>query len=108
MGRGNRPIRRLRSVHELMELQEGIRLQKHLALTGGLLDVMIDGPSDESEFLLDARHEGQAPDIDGKVIVCDPSGDLSPGTVVQTRVLEASAHDLVVTMDLARRPDDDP
>jgi ribosomal protein S12 methylthiotransferase len=91
---------------ELMELQAGIRLQKHLAMTGQLLEVMIDGASDESEFLLDGRHVGQAPDIDGKVIVCDVAGELAPGTMVKTRVLEANAHDLVVTMDLDRDPDD--
>jgi ribosomal protein S12 methylthiotransferase len=89
---------------ELMELQAGIRLQKHLAMVGQTLDVMIDGESDESEFLLDGRHEGQAPDIDGKVIVCD--GDADPGAIVPTRVIRASAHDLVVSMDLDREPED--
>lgn len=90
---------------ELMELQAGIRLQKHLAMVGDQLDVMIDGESDESEMLLDGRHEGQAPDIDGKVIVCD--GQAAPGTIVPTRVLKASAHELIASMDLSRDPEDD-
>jgi ribosomal protein S12 methylthiotransferase len=88
----------------LMELQAGIRLQRHLGMVGRELEVMIDGPSDESDLLLDGRHEGQAPEIDGKVIVCD--GEAERGAVVRTRVLQASAHDLVASMDLDRNPED--
>ncbi len=88
----------------LMELQSGIRLARHLQMVGQTVDVMVDGTSDESEFLLDGRHEGQAPDIDGKVILCD--GDAGPGAVVPARVLSATAHDLVASMDLDREPDD--
>jgi hypothetical protein len=56
-----------------MELQEEIRLARHEAMIGEVLEVLVDGVSDESEFLLDARHEGQAPGIDGKVILTDGS-----------------------------------
>ena len=31
------------------------------------LEVLVEGPSDESEYLLMGRHEGQAPEIDGQV-----------------------------------------
>jgi ribosomal protein S12 methylthiotransferase len=88
---------------QIMQIQSELRLTRHRERIGTLLDVMIDGPSSESDLLLDGRHEGQAPDIDGKCIVCD--GTAERGTIVTTRVLDATEHDLVVTMDLDREPD---
>ncbi len=88
----------LRRQAELMRLQEKIRLRKHKALIGKTIPVLVDGVSDESEFLLDGRHEGQAPEIDGKVILTD--GTAQPGDVVMARVTQAGPHDLVATMDL--------
>lgn len=83
----------------LMELQEGIRQRKHEALVGETLRVMIDRVSDESEFLLDGRHEGQAPEIDGQVILTDGTGQ--PGDFVEAVVTQAGPHDLVASMDPA-------
>jgi ribosomal protein S12 methylthiotransferase len=88
---------------ELMELQAGLRADAHRGLHGQILDVMVDGPSDESEFLLDGRHEGQAREIDGKVVLCD--GSEEPGELVRARVIQSTAHDLVCTMDLDRELD---
>ena len=36
-------------------------------MRGQELEVLVEGPSDESEYLLMGRHEGQAPEIDGQV-----------------------------------------
>ncbi len=82
----------------LMELQEEIRQAKHEALIGEELEVLVEGVSDESEFLLDGRHEGQAPGIDGKVILTD--GSAEPGSFVRARVTQVEAHDLVATLEL--------
>lgn len=82
---------------ELMEMQSEIRDQQQQALIGRELRVIVDGPSSESEWLLDARHEGQAVDIDGKVILTD--GDAAPGTLLSAWVTQATAHDLVATLD---------
>jgi ribosomal protein S12 methylthiotransferase len=81
----------------LMELQEEIRQAKHEAMIGQELEVLVDGVSDESEFLLDGRHEGQAPGIDGKVILTD--GTAEPGEFVRARVTQADAHDLIATLE---------
>nr|WP_269744747.1 radical SAM protein [Plesiocystis pacifica] len=92
----------------IMELQAGIRARKFAALRGEVMELMVDGVSDESEFLLDARHEGQAPEIDGKVILCDGTADA--GAFVQARIMRATEHDLIASMDLDRDPaefDDD-
>ncbi|MBA3548309.1 MAG: 30S ribosomal protein S12 methylthiotransferase RimO [Nannocystis sp.] len=82
----------------LMELQEEIRQAKHEALIGEVLEVMVEGVSDESEFLLEGRHEGQAPGIDGKVILTD--GAAEPGQFVRARVTQVEAVDLVATLEL--------
>ena len=39
------------------------------ARVGQTLDVLVEGVSDESEFLLQGRHPGQAPDVDGVVLL---------------------------------------
>ncbi len=89
---------------ELMQIQAENRDAKHRSMLGQELDVMIDGESEESEFLLDGRHQGQAREIDGKVILCDGTG--APGTLVRARIIQSSTHDLVCSMDLERSPDD--
>lgn len=84
----------------LMELQAGIRVEKFAAMRGQLIEVLVDGLSEESEMLLDGRHEGQAPEIDGKVILCD--GMAEPGEFVHARVMKTTDHDLIASMDLER------
>ena len=37
------------------------------ALVGQTMDVLIDGPSDEHEWVITGRLETQAPDVDGSV-----------------------------------------
>jgi len=93
-----KPEEALRRQGELMQLQETIRQRKHDAMVGITMPILVDGISEESEFLLDGRHEGQAPGIDGKVILTD--GTAQPGDVVMARVTQAGPHDLVATMDL--------
>lgn len=82
----------------LMELQEEIRQARQEAMIGREIEVMVEGVSEESEFLLEGRHEGQAPGIDGKVILTD--GSAEPGDFVRARVTQAEAHDLVATLEL--------
>lgn len=89
---------------ELMELQAGIRERKHAALLGEVLDVLVEGPSEEHEWLLDGRHEGQAPQIDGSTILTN--GEAERGEIVRARVVSTSAHDLVASIDLDVEPDE--
>ena len=89
---------------ELMALQEEIRAVKHAALIGRTLEVLVDGPSREHEWLLDARHEGQAPGIDGTTILTN--GQARPGDMRVARVVQAGPHELVASLDLDVEPDD--
>ncbi|MBC8073022.1 MAG: 30S ribosomal protein S12 methylthiotransferase RimO [Deltaproteobacteria bacterium] len=81
----------------LMELQEGIRARKHAQLVGRELRVIVDGLAEDSELLLDGRHEGQAPGIDGKVVLTDGTAPI--GSIVTAIVTQAGPHDLVASLD---------
>jgi len=62
---------------ELLAIQERIALNKSRRLIGQTIEVMVDGVSEETELLLEARHEGQAPEIDGVVYLNEGMADLT-------------------------------
>ena len=82
---------------ELMELQSQLRAERQQLLLGTKIRVLVDGPSTESEYLLDGRHEGQAPEVDGKVVLTD--GTAERGDLVEAIVTQAGPHDLVASLD---------
>lgn len=77
----------------LMEIQAEISLKKHQAMVGTLQTVLIDGISEETPLLLEARTEGQAPEIDGVVYINE--GDTEQGVFEEVRITEALPYDLV-------------
>ncbi|MEZ4255578.1 MAG: 30S ribosomal protein S12 methylthiotransferase RimO [Polyangiales bacterium] len=81
---------------KLMSLQRPISRRRLKALRGTELDVLIDGPSDESDFLLEGRWWGQAPEVDGKIYVAN--GEAEPGDIVRAVVNDAADYDLVANM----------
>ena len=68
-----------------------------------MIDVLVEGQSDESEFVLVGRHAGQAPEIDGRVFLSlgEEAADLAlrPGDVVQARVTGSADYDLAATVE---------
>ena len=87
----------------LMELQRKIAARKNAARIGQELDVLVEGTSDQHDWVLQGRHAGQAPEIDGVVYL---SGSESrPGQLCRVRVTDASDYDLVgeVILDDGRR-----
>lgn len=78
---------------ELLNRQEAIALRQSLGKVGSTLSVLVDGLSEDNEFLLEGRHEGQAPEIDGVVYLSE--SDVEPGEFVQVKITEATAYDLV-------------
>ena len=56
---------------ELTNLQAEIAEIKNRSFLGKELEVMIDGVSEESEYMLEGRTRGQALEIDGKVLTND-------------------------------------
>jgi ribosomal protein S12 methylthiotransferase len=76
----------------LMALQRDISRAQQRALLGRTLAVLVEGVSDETELLLEGRHGGQAPEIDGVTYITD--GTASPGEVVRIRVDQAGDYDV--------------
>jgi ribosomal protein S12 methylthiotransferase len=60
---------------------------------GSRLRVLVEGPSEETDLLLQGRAEHQAPGIDGVVLINE--GEAVPGSFATVEVLEAHPYDLV-------------
>ena len=78
---------------ELVNLQSEIAERKNRRFLGQELEVMIDGVSSESEYLLEGRTRGQALEIDGKVLTTD--GTARPGEIVKVKVEQNFEYDFV-------------
>jgi ribosomal protein S12 methylthiotransferase len=81
---------------KLMQIQRPISRKKMRAMVGQTIEVLVEGVSDESEFLLEGRHRGQAPDIDGKVYLAN--GEAKPGEIRKALVTDAADYDLVADL----------
>ena len=79
--------------NELLAVQDAISAAKNRDYLGRTLDVLVDGISEESDRLLEARHEGLAPEIDG-VVYCE-AGSASPGQMVSVSVTDVVGYDLI-------------
>jgi ribosomal protein S12 methylthiotransferase len=60
---------------------------------GQVLPVLVEGVSEESEFLLKGRHQGQAPDIDGYVLL--RSGDVKVGEIHPVKLEQSMEYDFI-------------
>ena len=80
----------------LMEIQRKISREQHEEMIGTELEVLVQGVSSETDLLLEGRHRGQAPEIDGVTYIT--SGTASPGDVVTIIVEEASDYDVAGQM----------
>jgi ribosomal protein S12 methylthiotransferase len=78
---------------KLMTIQRRISREANRALVGTELDVLVAGPSDEHDLVMEGRHRGQAPDIDGKVYLS--GGVAAAGEIRRVRIAQASDYDLV-------------
>jgi ribosomal protein S12 methylthiotransferase len=80
----------------LMALQRKISKRRNRKLVGQELEVLIEGPSAESELVWQARLRSQAPEIDGVCYVADPGPRAPrPGEFRRMRIRKAHDYDLV-------------
>jgi ribosomal protein S12 methylthiotransferase len=79
----------------LMELQQGISLEKNQTFVGKTLPVLIEGQSEGISF---GRSYRDAPEIDGLVIV---EGEIPIGEMVPVRINGGLAYDLTAAVDIA-------
>ncbi len=78
---------------KVYEAQKEIARELNQEYLGKTIDVLVEGAHEETELLLQGRHEGQAPDIDGRVIIND--GWAHPGEIVKVKINEVLDYDLV-------------
>jgi ribosomal protein S12 methylthiotransferase len=82
---------------KLMSIQKQISRKKKRALIGQQFDLVLEGPSEETELLWQARTAMHAPEIDGTVYVNDfgEHGDIREGQFYRCEITEAHDYDLV-------------
>jgi ribosomal protein S12 methylthiotransferase len=85
---------------KLMQLQKEISRRKKKLLVGRRFDLLLEGPSADTDLLWEGRTEMHAPEIDGKVFVNDfgDRTDVRPGDFYRCEVTEAHDYDLVVKL----------
>jgi len=81
----------------VMQIQKGISKRKKKALRGKEFDVLLEGPSEESDLLLEGRTVMHAPEIDGKLYIADVPEGLAPnpGEFYRCQITETHEYDLV-------------
>lgn len=77
----------------VMQVQREISLSKNRQTIGKTFEVVVEGVSEETELLLQGRMFGQAPEIDGVVLIND--GVAKIGDYVQVRITDATDYDLI-------------
>lgn len=91
----------VRRRNQLMAIQKKITTRKLKRRIGERVQVMLEGPSKETELIWEARLEGMAPEIDGKVYVTEFEGvsDAAqlpvPGTLATLEVTGTKDYDLM-------------
>ena len=85
---------------KLMSIQKQISRRKKRALIGRQFDLLLAGPSDETELLWEGRTEMHAPEIDGKVFVNDfgEREDVREGEFYRCEITEAHEYDVVARL----------
>jgi len=94
----------------LMAVQKKILREKLRAFKGCTAMALVEGPSKDNPLVWEARLEGMAPEIDGKLYLTDielPDGQIAAaGDVVQVEIEKTDAYDLIgrVVEIRSRRP----
>jgi ribosomal protein S12 methylthiotransferase len=79
----------------LLSLQQPIARGKLRALRGRTVEAIVEGPSEETEYLVEGRLRSQAPEIDGRVLITDTAGrTLFPGDLVRLKIEKTFDYDV--------------
>jgi tRNA-2-methylthio-N6-dimethylallyladenosine synthase len=82
-----------RRAAELTNIQAEVAEAKNREFIGKEVEVIIDGVSSESEYMLEGRTRGQALEIDGKVLTND--GMAKQGEIVKVKIEQNFEYDLL-------------
>jgi ribosomal protein S12 methylthiotransferase len=97
------PATKRRRAKRLIEILQKQSLELHQQRVGQRVAVLVEGPSAETDLLLQGRMSTQAQEIDGHVFINDTrdletsAGEvvLHPGDLIEVEIQEALPHDLV-------------
>ncbi len=91
----NRAIQARR--RKVMKLQQKISTAEKAMWVGREIDLLVEGPSEETDLLWQGRTPLHAPEIDGKVLINDfgPYEALAPGTFYRAEITESHDYDVV-------------
>ncbi len=94
------PATKRRRSKTLIQILQTQSLDNHRKYLGKTVLVLVEGPSQETDLLLQGRMATQAQDIDGHVLINDLEkistfDPLSPGDLIEVEITEALPHDLV-------------
>jgi ribosomal protein S12 methylthiotransferase len=84
----------------LMQIQQKISARKLRRFRGARVTALVEGPSKDSSLVWEARLEGMAPEIDGKLYLNDieiEGAGISacPGDIVTAEITETHEYDMV-------------
>lgn len=77
----------------LLETQRPISVERRQRLVGRRMEALVEGVCTETEHLLEGRHRGMAPEIDGRLLIND--GTVEAPALAEVEITEAHADDLV-------------
>jgi ribosomal protein S12 methylthiotransferase len=78
---------------QVQDLQDRLAWPRQKAFFGTRQTVLVDGPSADSAFPFEGRTAGQAPEIDGVVLLRDRT--LTPGRFAEVAIVEVEGYELV-------------
>jgi ribosomal protein S12 methylthiotransferase len=85
---------------KLMQIQKQISKNRRKTLVGKQFDIVLEGPSAETELLWEGRTAMHAPEIDGKVFINDfgEHENVREGEFYRCEITEAHEYDLVARL----------
>ena len=94
---------------QLMAIQKKISREKLRGWKGKTATALMEGPSRDNPLVWEARLEGMAPEIDGKLYLTDielPTGEVAgTGDVVRVEIQKTDAYDLIGrVIEISARP----
>jgi ribosomal protein S12 methylthiotransferase len=83
----------------LMAIQRKVARARHRRMVGAEFPVLVEGRSEETDLLWQARLAGQAPEIDGVTLINDFEGsEPRSGEIRCARITESHDYDVVATL----------
>jgi ribosomal protein S12 methylthiotransferase len=94
------PATKRKRSRKLIELLQNQSLENHKKLVGKTVQVLVEGPSPETDLLIQGRMPTQAQEIDGHVLINDlglitDMNALKAGDLIEVEITEALPHDVL-------------